>query len=102
MRERGSGVTTEQMQSAPHGAIYIWCNSELSYPKNLARALHREDLEIRPLSWANERGLHGTRPIVIDHAAWWHAQDEQWIFLKEIQVRQERLMKHTPTQSPIR
>jgi hypothetical protein len=68
---RGSGRTTAQMQMAPKGAIYIWCNGHLDYPKDLARRLGREDLVIVSPYWLTDRRYSGQRlsGVVIDHAA---------------------------------
>lgn len=33
---RGSGQTKMQMQHAPPGAVYVWANGILSYPKALS------------------------------------------------------------------
>ena len=44
---RGTGRTTKQMLAAPKGAVYIWPNSHLYYPKHLAIDLGRADLIIR-------------------------------------------------------
>ena len=43
---RQSGRSSEQMKAAPAGAVYVWVNSMLGYPKALARAVGREDLRI--------------------------------------------------------
>jgi hypothetical protein len=69
---RQIGVTTQQMQQAPLGATFVWCNGHLQYPVLLAKKLGREDLIIRPMSWlskpCNVMG-HGLRHVIIDHAA---------------------------------
>jgi hypothetical protein len=68
---RGSGRTTRQMQEAPYRAYYIWVNGYLSYPKNLAAHLGRQDLKIMsPGSINRGRNLLGIprSRIVIDHA----------------------------------
>lgn len=68
--ERGSGKTTEQMQSAPEGAVYIWLSDNLWYPRDLAKRLRRSDLKIKGISVLDGCELRGMRvPIIVDHAA---------------------------------
>ena len=58
------------MEEAPKGALFIWCNPHLDYPKSLARKLGREDLRIVSPYFLNEgrwRGMTFTG-IVTDHA----------------------------------
>ncbi len=57
--ERGTGTTTRQMQEAPQGSVFVWCGRYLSYPKDLARNLGREDLNIVPLMWLNRANVRG-------------------------------------------
>ncbi len=65
----GTGRTTHQMKNAPPDAFYIWCNTMLHYPKDLARHLGRTDLRIESPSWVHDRAIQGhNRPIIIDHA----------------------------------
>lgn len=66
---RQTGATTEQMRSAAAGAYYVWCNSALDYPKDLARKLKREDLRIVSPWWL-ETGYQGLelKGLVVDHA----------------------------------
>lgn len=71
MSDRQTGRTTQQMLEAPRGAVYVWCNSRMAYPRALADHIGRGDLHIMPLSWLCQRialkpGLGG---IVLDHAA---------------------------------
>lgn len=67
---RQTGITTNQMQSAPHGAVFVWVNSRLDYPAALARHIGRSDLAIVGPSWL-DRSCIGRRPIavVVDHSA---------------------------------
>lgn len=71
MSERQTGRTTLQMRAAPQGAVFVWCNEELFYPKALARDIGREDLKIispRGIEWG--QASRGRIPgIVVDHAA---------------------------------
>lgn len=70
MMERGTGKTTEQMKEAPEGAVFIWCNDNLWYPRDLAKRLQREDLRIKGISALDRFELYGLRvPIIVDHAA---------------------------------
>lgn len=68
---RGDGATTRQMQAAPQGALFVWVNHRLGYPKDLARKLGRADLEIVPPSYLEGDQFRGRTfsGIVIDHAA---------------------------------
>lgn len=59
------------MQDAPHGALFVWCNDNLMYPRNLARSIGRTDLRIEGPSWLDSdrwRGLQFSG-VVLDHAA---------------------------------
>jgi hypothetical protein len=70
--DQGTGRTTKQMQSAPLGAIFVWGNGQLAYPRSLAARAGRKDLkimgpsffDIRTSQW---RGI--TKAIVVDHGA---------------------------------
>jgi hypothetical protein len=67
--DRGTGRTTAQMKAAPEGAVFIWCNSHLHYPRALAQDLGRRDLLIRSPEWLEGDGLRSFREeIVLDHA----------------------------------
>lgn len=69
MGERGTGITTQQLREAPEGAVFVWCNHHISYPRDLAAKLGRRDLRIEPSSFFEGdrwRGLRG--PVVVDHA----------------------------------
>ena len=59
------------MIAAPIGAIYVWCNSSFSYPRDLARKIGREDLEIVSPHWISLHKWAGRElaGLVIDHAA---------------------------------
>lgn len=63
--------TTDAIRSAPHGAVYVWCNDCLDYPKSVAARLGRADLRILPVSVLGEGGIRLSglaRPVVVDHA----------------------------------
>jgi hypothetical protein len=69
---RCQGWTTKQMQEAPVGAIFVWCNEALSYPRDLARALKRADLRIIApprMQDAHRWGGRWLSGVVVDHAS---------------------------------
>lgn len=70
--ETNTGRTTRQMQTAPQGALYVWHNVRLGFPRNLARELGRTDLVIvSPLWLSNGQQWFGRvwPGVVVDHAA---------------------------------
>ena len=69
--DRGTGRTTQQMNDAPPGAVFVWCNGALYYPQALAKELGRGDLTVRPLSWLRPCNVMGRNfsGVVLDHAA---------------------------------
>ena len=69
---RGSGRTTGQMLEAPMGAVFVWCGSNLDYPRLLAERIGRTDLQLERLSWLLDYSrLAGRRipAVIVDHAA---------------------------------
>lgn len=65
---RQTGITSEQMATAPRGATFVWCNEALHYPRTLAAKLDRQDLHIISPN-ALRTGLCGSpRRVVVDHA----------------------------------
>lgn len=72
---RRSGVTTAQINEAPRNGYFVWCNSNLSYPRHLALERNRPDLKIHGPSFITEHRWRGLdlNLIVIDHAFTWHA-----------------------------
>ena len=69
--DRQTGRTTAQMKASGPGAMFVWCNDALTYPKALARAHGRADLRIEPSSVLEAGGvrLFGREcQIVLDHA----------------------------------
>ena len=74
---RGTGETTRQMEAAPKGAVFVWCNGNADYPRLLARKIGRDDLQIQSPRWLEERwrGITLTG-VVVDHAA--RLTDRQW------------------------
>ena len=65
---RASGRTTKQMEEAPHGAHFLWCNEFIEYPRSLAKKIGRDDLRIVSPSWL-ETGWRGIElsGLVVDH-----------------------------------
>jgi hypothetical protein len=41
-----SGLTAHQMESAPHGSLYIWHSDDIRFPLALAKEVGRPDLVI--------------------------------------------------------
>ena len=74
---RDIGRTTMQMLDAPRKAVYIWVNSDINYPIQLAKSLGRHDLQIVSHEWLDHkwRGLK-ISGIVVDHATW--LSMDQW------------------------
>jgi len=68
-----TGITTRQMQQAPIGAIYVWVNNHLDYPRSLARDLGRSDLKIMSPNAVRLEKIRGKRgaAVVVDHATEW-------------------------------
>lgn len=65
------GRTARQMADAPHGAVFVWHQAGDRYPRGLARALGRDDLQIVGADWVQARNLRGCRVhLVVDHYAW--------------------------------
>lgn len=62
--ERRAGRTTRQMEAAPEGAVYVWCEDALTYPRRLAEHLGRTDLVIVSPS---DRRIRGANHVVFDH-----------------------------------
>ena len=75
---RGTGRTTSQIRSAPVGAIYIWPNSHLAYPRKIAEQVGRDDLRFVSPGWLTAgrwQGLNLTG-LVKDHAV--HFNEDEW------------------------
>ena len=69
--QRCTGATTDQMRSAPKGAVYVWGNTSLGYPSQLAKQIDRADLVIVSPEWLSSQSWRGRSfpGIVVDHAA---------------------------------
>ncbi|GMW03994.1 MAG: hypothetical protein AMXMBFR84_51280 [Candidatus Hydrogenedentota bacterium] len=85
--ERQTGATTRQMEQAPQGAVFVWCNHHLDYPQALAQKLGRDDLEIVGPTWLEGHAWYGLRisGIVLDHAA--YLSDSQQYGLSKVLTR---------------
>jgi len=85
---RGTGRTTKQIQTAPHGAVFVWCNSFLDYPTSLAQKLNRTDLIIIRLSQFDEQYIHGRNftGVIFDHAC--HLSERNW---RTLEVARRRI-----------
>jgi hypothetical protein len=68
---RGTGRTTDQIKSAPVGAVFVWCDARVGYPAELARKCRRTDIDVRPLSWLHPKNICGRKfsGVIVDHAA---------------------------------
>lgn len=81
---RNTGYTTRQLKEAPQGAVFIWCNGHLSYPKLLAHELGRKDIHILPpLALRGPLShIRALRPlaVIVDHAAILTASDWENVF----------------------
>jgi hypothetical protein len=67
--DRGTGRTTRQLQTMPQDGVFVWCNSSLLYPRQLANHLGRHDVRIvAPIDLGRLRGITLTA-IRVDHAA---------------------------------
>ena len=79
LSDRQTGRTTQQMKAAEQNALYVWPNSNLYYPKELARHIGRPDLRIVSLSSLYDHRHFGERIlIVIDHEAESQAMFGSW------------------------
>lgn len=66
---RRTGRTTAAMLAAPRGAIYVWCNGHLGYPRDLAKKLGRDDLQIVGPDYVIQYRFAGLKvPVATDHA----------------------------------
>ena len=84
--DRQIGATTSQMRTAAQGALFVWCNHDLSYPRRLARDLRRDDLKIvSPQSLEGDM-LRGMEPpeIILDHAL--RLTEGQWEGLARLRL----------------
>lgn len=103
--DRGSGITTRQMREAPQGAVYLWCNNHLSYPRELARHLGRTDLRIVGPSWLENGWIGGgtylRRGFVVDHATGTHLTARQRDYLAEMRSYVRVLNGDTDGRTPV-
>jgi len=90
---RGDGKTTRQMLAAPEGAYYIWVNANTSYPKSLARKLHREDLHIIGPEHLFQKFAGTTKQFVVDHAAILREEDSLALYDHAHRLRMRGIIK---------
>lgn len=63
------GKTKALMLRAPRGCIYIWCSSDIRYPRQLAESIGRQDLKLVSPSWLLSEETRKTKqPVMLDHA----------------------------------
>jgi hypothetical protein len=86
---RQTGITTQHMKAAPKGAIFVWLNSHLDYPRRLAEHLGRQDLVIVSAGSVRLETVMGKRvPMVVDHATkWTNGIYDAEKYLREAQIR---------------
>jgi hypothetical protein len=84
---RQSGRTTQALLAAPKGAVYVWVNHRLEYPKALAHKLGRDDLKIVSPKWIEDRRWVGMEfpAMDIDHET--HFTERQWELYWEAKTR---------------
>lgn len=93
--DRGAGLTSQQIQSAPSGAVFIWCNGRLLYPRSLAKHLGRADLQVVGPDWTGFGRMQGCAfPIVVDHAANFSMEQRDEISIINAHVRWKAEAKH--------
>ena len=83
--ERGSGSTTNQIKNAPIGAVFVWVNGDLTYPRRLAESLGRADIRMFSPRTVGNGALRGLRvpAVIVDHAA--DLTERQWSEVKAAQ-----------------
>lgn len=67
--DRQKSRTSAQMLAAPKGALFIWCNGNLAYPRALAKHLGRSDLIVKAPAFFAITGGVRFPALVVDHAA---------------------------------
>jgi hypothetical protein len=85
MGGRGSGKTTRAMVAAPKGAVFVWVNHHLDYPKHLAKFLGRDDLKIVSPEWIEDRhwaGLELTGLVKDPDTRFTNVQWDRWRYAK--------------------
>lgn len=71
--DRGTGRTTRQLNALKKNGVYLWCNSQVDYPRRLAAKMCRSDITVLPrsaLGCADK--YHGVQwsEFDVDHAFW--------------------------------
>jgi hypothetical protein len=84
---RQSGRTARAMADCPKGAVYVWYNHHLDYPKQLAKFLGREDLKIVSPSWLSAENVTGKTftGVRCDHA--FDPEQRHWYALHLVKER---------------
>lgn len=92
LRDRGSGHTTRQMVAAPKGAVFVWVNSHLQYPRDLKYFLGREDLILVSPDWLVDERWRGNEysGIVIDHATRLNYRQREGLLGALLRVKKSR------------
>jgi len=92
-RHRQEGRTMLQMLDAPQGALFVWPASyTLPYPKNMQKALQREDLRVVTAHQFAQPGFadQNTRQVVIDHGVWMLNEPWQGMLSAAIEISVHR------------
>lgn len=95
MNLRGTGRTTEILKSLPEGGVFIWCTSDISYPKALCRYINRTDIRVEPAStFKYLHRLYGRKltGLEIDHALL-DLCDHRWDHFEDYLELKERIGK---------
>ena len=67
---RGTGTTTQQIQSAPRNSLFIWCTDDVNYIRDKCDKLERKDITVAPVSTLDDPAHYcGARfsAVVVDH-----------------------------------
>lgn len=91
--KRNDGTTSRQIKEAPQGALFVWCNHDFYYPRQLAQALGRADLTICGPSVFDHMGerIRGRdySDIVLDHAVSLR-NEEAWAVYQDLKAWMRR------------
>jgi hypothetical protein len=97
---RGSGTTSSQIKNAPQNAYFVWRNSHLSYPRQLAVEHGRTDLTIITIGGVRRSMIPLISDIVVDHSVFDGSiklSDDFYDVLRSIRYRKQRYAKQSPT-----
>ena len=74
--------TTEQIKKAPKDSFFVWHSSDFHYPRQLCKALGRDDIRLISASDVSYR-IRGRRiPVIIDHYAQQFVSSRDLDFIK--------------------